>query len=567
METLYSTAKERLDRGNPQLAAALFDEVERQHPYSPWARRAQLMSAFSYYVARDYNKSIASSQRFLSIHPGNKDAPYAYYLIALSYYEQISDVNRDQGITLQARTALNEVVRRFPQSQYASDARLKLDLVNDHLAGKEMEIGRFYARAGMWLAAQLRFQNVVNDYQTTSHAPEALYRLAEANLALGVPQEAVKYAAVLGANYPGNEWYQKAYQLVQRHAPGVTASFEFATLPAALAEALDDAGVEIEPGEPLLIRRQLKADGGSKAFVNDQPVGVALLREIAPALVELHGQHDDRGLANPRGHRLLLDRFAGADTAGVAAAWDRWRSAEERLAAARSGIEQAKADQDLLLAHLAELAALEPQAGEEARLAETRAAMQKGERLSGDLAELRHLWEGSDSPLAALRIAARRLDRIAPEHPLLGEALGALDRAVIEAGEAEDRLAAAAEALVHDPAALEAAETRLFDLRALARKHRCEVDELPGKMRDFRAALDKIEGGEAELDALELAGVMATVISQLHAGAPSAVATVQPSSNSIVSPEPGVTTGSMVNTIPRRTMKSCPPPSPSPPGA
>ena len=165
----------------------------------------------------------------------------------------------------------------------------------------------------------------------------------------------------------------------------------------------------------------------------------------------------------------------------------------------------ASAEQDLLLAHLAELTALEPQAGEEARLAEARAAMQKGERLSGDLAELRHLWEGSDSPLATLRIAARRLDRIAAEHPLLAEALAALDRAVIETGEAEDRLARAAEALVHDPAALEAAETRLFDLRAIARKHRCEVDNLPEKMRTMRTALDAIEGGEAELDALEAA--------------------------------------------------------------
>merc|ERR1711969_91288 len=143
VETLYSSAKERLDAGNAQIAAALFDEVERQHPYSPWARRAQLMSAFSYYVARDYTKSIQSAQRFLSIHPGNKDAPYAYYLIALSYYEQISDVTRDQKTTEQALAALREVERRFPQSEYASDARLKIDLVNDHLAGKEMEIGRF----------------------------------------------------------------------------------------------------------------------------------------------------------------------------------------------------------------------------------------------------------------------------------------------------------------------------------------------------------------------------------------------------------------------------------------
>ncbi len=224
VETLYAEAKRRLDSGNAKLAAALFDEVERQHPYSPWARRAQLMSAFSYYVAKDYNQAIQSAQRFLSIHPGNKDAPYAYYLIALSYYEQISDVHRDQAITEQARTALNEVVRRFPQTEYAADARLKLDLVNDHLAGKEMEIGRFYQRSGNWLAAQIRFQNVVDNFQTTSHAPEALYRLAESSLALGIPEEAVKYTAVLGANYPGNEWYEKAYDLVQDHAAGVTAS-------------------------------------------------------------------------------------------------------------------------------------------------------------------------------------------------------------------------------------------------------------------------------------------------------------------------------------------------------
>ena len=285
----------------------------------------------------------------------------------------------------------------------------------------------------------------------------------------------------------------------------VTASFEFAVLPAALAETLGEAGIVVEPGEPLILRRLLKADGGSKAFVNDQPAGVALLREIAPALVELHGQHDDRGLVNPRGHRALLDRYAGTDADGLAAAWREWRAAQDRLEAARAQVDQARADQDLLLAHLAELTALQPQAGEEARLAEARAAMQKGEKLSGDLQELRQLWEGSESPLASLRVAARRLDRIAGEHPLLAEALAALDRALVEAGEAEDRLSEAAEALLHDPAALEAAETRLFELRAIARKHRCEVDDLPDKMREMRRALDAIEGGEAELDALALA--------------------------------------------------------------
>ena len=281
------------------------------------------------------------------------------------------------------------------------------------------------------------------------------------------------------------------------------ATFEFAGAPSGIGQILQDAGLEIERGEPFVIRRQVKADGGSKAWINDQPVGAALLRELSGLLVELHGQHDDRGLANPRGHRALLDRFAAADTSAVARAWDAWRLAEAALAKARDVVDTAKEDQDLLLAHLAELTTLEPKAGEEARLAGTRAAMQKGEKLAGDLAELRHIWEGSESPLAVLRVAARRLDRIAGEHPTLAEALAALDRAVIEAGEAEEKLQAVAEALEFDPQALDTAETRLFELRALARKHRCEVDGLPDKMREFRAALASIEGGEAELDALE----------------------------------------------------------------
>ncbi len=285
----------------------------------------------------------------------------------------------------------------------------------------------------------------------------------------------------------------------------VTASFEFAARPAGLAAALDEAGVEVERGEPLIVKRRLKADGGSKAFVNDQPVGAALLRELAPFLVELHGQHDDRGLVNPRGHRLLLDRYAGADSAGLDSAWKAWRAAEDALAAARAAVAKAGEDRDLLLAHLAELTALEPQEGEEESLAEARAAMQKGERLSGDLAELRHLWAGSDSALATLRGAARRLDRIAGEHPLLADALAALDRAVIEAGEAEDKLERAGEALAHDPQALDRIETRLFELRAMARKHHCQVDDLPRHMRAMREQLDLIEGGEAGLADLETA--------------------------------------------------------------
>lgn len=283
----------------------------------------------------------------------------------------------------------------------------------------------------------------------------------------------------------------------------VTASFEFSELPAALHGLLRDAEVEIEPGEPLILKRQLKADGGSKAFINDQSVGVALLREMAPSLVELHGQHDDRGLVNPRGHRTLLDRYARIDVAGLEETWRTWRSAQDDLEQARERVEQAAAEQDLLLAHLEELNALEPAEGEEEELALARATMQKGERLSDDLQVLQHLWNGSESALALLRGAARRLDRIAGEHDLLAEALESLDRAVIEAGEAEDKLARAAEALAHDPAELDRIETRLFDLRAAARKHGCSVDDLPDKMREMRALLDAIEGGAEELAGLE----------------------------------------------------------------
>lgn len=224
--TLYRTAKEQLDKHNYKLAAALFDEVERQHPYSIWARRAELMSAFSYYADQDYTKSIASAQRFISVHPGNKDAAYAYYLVAVDYYSQIADVTRDQKITQQALDALDELIRRYPDSRYAQDARLKVDLVRDHLAGKEMEIGRFYENRGQWLAAALRFRRVIDQYQTTSHVPEALERLTETYLALGVPDQAEQAAAVLGANYPGTWWYQRAYKIIKNHPakPGVTTS-------------------------------------------------------------------------------------------------------------------------------------------------------------------------------------------------------------------------------------------------------------------------------------------------------------------------------------------------------
>jgi len=224
VNTLYNAGWDRMRRGNYAQAALIFDEVERQHPYSVWARRAQLMSAFNYYAARDHTKSIESARRFLSIHPGNRDAPYALYLVALNYYEQIKDVTRDQATTRQALDSLGEIVRRYPDSAYADDARLKLDLVRDHLAGKEMEIGRFYQRRRLWLAAVVRFRTVIDQYQTTSHTPEALMRLTESYLALGIPEEARRSAAVLGANYPRTQWYERAYNLVNRHAPQTAAA-------------------------------------------------------------------------------------------------------------------------------------------------------------------------------------------------------------------------------------------------------------------------------------------------------------------------------------------------------
>jgi len=223
VDTLYSLAIDRLDRKQYKLAAQLFDEVERQHPYSVWARRAELMSAYSYYLARSYSDSIKSAQRFLSIHPGNRDAPYAYYLIAVDYYEQINDVTRDQKITSQALDALGELIRRYPDTRYAADARLKIDLVNDHLGGKEMEIGRFYQRRSQWLASIYRFRIVIDKYQTTTHVPEALERLTESYLAMGLPNEAKNAAAVLGANYPGSKWYERAYNLVEKKAPDALA--------------------------------------------------------------------------------------------------------------------------------------------------------------------------------------------------------------------------------------------------------------------------------------------------------------------------------------------------------
>jgi outer membrane protein assembly factor BamD len=219
VSTLYHQGHLMLEEGQYRDAAKAFDEVERQHPYSVWARRAQLMSAYAQYLTNNYDEAILAAQRFLALHPGNHSAPYAYYLVALCYYEQISDVGRDQHVTEQALKALNDVVRRYPNSEYATDARLKRDLVFEHLAGKEMEVGRFYLKAGEYLAAILRFRTVVKKYNTTTHVPEALHRLTEAYLALGVVAEAEKTAAVLGYNYPGSRWYEYSYELLHGRRP------------------------------------------------------------------------------------------------------------------------------------------------------------------------------------------------------------------------------------------------------------------------------------------------------------------------------------------------------------
>jgi len=211
---IYNSAVNALEAGDLGEAAKQFDEVERQHPYSVWATKAQLMAAFCYYQASKYDEAVIALGRFIQLHPGNRDVPYAYYLRALSYYEQISDVARDQLATEQALEALREVVRRFPNSKYARDARLKIDLTRDHLAGKEMAVGRYYLRRGEMIAAINRFRRVVDDYQTTSHVPEALHRLAEAYASLGMTEEAKKAAAVLGHNYPGSDWYVDSYALL-----------------------------------------------------------------------------------------------------------------------------------------------------------------------------------------------------------------------------------------------------------------------------------------------------------------------------------------------------------------
>ncbi len=222
VEEIYNAAYDSLEKNDFRRAAMEFDEVERQHPYSIWARRAMVMSAYSYYRQNKYSEAILAARRFVALHPGNEQTPYMYYLIAQCQYEQISDISRDQKNTELAREALIDLIRRYPNTDYARDARLKLDLTIDHLASKEMSIGRYYLRNNSHVAAINRFRNVVLEYQRTTHIEEALHRLTESYLALGLEEEARASAAVLGYNYPNSDWYADSYRmLVERDfSPG-----------------------------------------------------------------------------------------------------------------------------------------------------------------------------------------------------------------------------------------------------------------------------------------------------------------------------------------------------------
>lgn len=215
------TAEQIFDRGEyelsvkkPEDAAFYFSEVERLYPYSDWAKRALIMQAFSYHKNRDYESARAAAQRYIDFYPADDDAAYAQYLLALSYYDQIEEVGRDQGLTFQALQALRTVIERYPDSEYARSSILKFDLAFDHLAAKEMEVGRYYLKRDHFAAAINRFRVVVEDFQTTSHTPEALHRLVEAYLSLGLTQEAQTAGAILGYNYQSTDWYKDSYDLL-----------------------------------------------------------------------------------------------------------------------------------------------------------------------------------------------------------------------------------------------------------------------------------------------------------------------------------------------------------------
>jgi outer membrane protein assembly factor BamD len=214
VDQLYAAGAVQLDQHHWNEGVQYFKEVERQHPYSEWSRRAIMMQAYAHYESNNYEEAVADANRFIELYPGNPTAAYAYYIKAECYFEEVLDVGRDQAASLQALSGMREVVRRFPHTEYAADARLKIDMINDQLGGKEMTIGRYYLRAGDTISAIGRFKTVVDKYQTTSDTPEALYRLVEAYLTLGVIDEAKRNAAVLGYNFPGDPWYADAYKLM-----------------------------------------------------------------------------------------------------------------------------------------------------------------------------------------------------------------------------------------------------------------------------------------------------------------------------------------------------------------
>ena len=257
VEDIYNEAMNYMSAGRYSSAAKSFDEVERQHPYSKWATKAQIMAGYAYYMEGKYDDAIVALNRFIDLHPGHKDTAYAWYLKGLSYYEQISDVSRDQRMTEGALDAFDNLVRRFPDSDYARDARLKVDLAHDHLAGKDMNVGRYYLRAGHYLAAIGRFRRVVDKWGTSTHVPEALHRLTEAYLALGVVEEARYTAAVLRHNFPDSEWYQDSWALLEfqdvltAEERGLTETVEEQGQPQAAAEQdlTQTAGVPSETAE------------------------------------------------------------------------------------------------------------------------------------------------------------------------------------------------------------------------------------------------------------------------------------------------------------------------------
>jgi len=213
-EAIFNSGEALLSKRKASKAAIRFSEVERLYPYSDWAKRSVIMSAFAHHEAEEYEESRAAAQRYLDFYPADDDAPYAQYLIALSFYDQIDDVSRDQGVTFQALQALRTTVERYPDSEYANSALLKFDLALDHLAGKEMEIGRYYLKRGHYAAAINRFRIVVEDFQTTTHTPEALHRLVESYISLGIEADAQTAGAILGYNFQGSDWYKDSHVLL-----------------------------------------------------------------------------------------------------------------------------------------------------------------------------------------------------------------------------------------------------------------------------------------------------------------------------------------------------------------